>query len=379
MDDPADDCWNWPFWKFGLKRDDLFGSLHDQYNTFASPIQDPTAFHHDVYELSHKASTTDELRRLLDDRKQQRMRELNDTLQSASFEIIANPELIGTEQWQHAVQLFRTQSLDSLVRYFASYLPADHPWYRSSSAYSTSASVSDAGSSVGSLTDSQSSFFDEDDEPQLVDEPYEYPCYSKQEMPASPRSMTMCSDSSVASPIGDDRHAFDFAPTTPARTLSFSESEPDCCDGTSNSDAPCAGCARGIENDVDTTPQSQSRTQPCTISLPQSDITESSTPTPKPEAQSAAFFADAKLSLSTQRYRSRSPSRAHPLSLEHTAPAAHADPRYPPRSRFTRSQRECSPVVQRRRRSPGEPAARIRKALPEVRRSRPRTRRLVDS
>ncbi|KAK3897218.1 hypothetical protein C8A05DRAFT_48083 [Staphylotrichum tortipilum] len=372
MDDPADDCWNWPFWKFGLKRDDLFGSLHAQYNTFASPIQDPAAFHHDVYELSHKASTADELRRLLDDRKQQRMRELNETLQSASFEIIANPELVGTEQWQHAVQLFRTQSLDSLVRYFASYLPADHPWYRSCS---TSASVSDAGSSVCSLTDSQSSFFDEDEETQLVDEPYEYPSYPKQQLPASPRSMTMCSDSSVTSPSEDERHEFDFAPTTPARTLSFSESEPDCCDGTST---PCPSCARGVESDVDTTPQSQSRIEPSTISLPTIDVPESSTPTPKPEAHSAAFFADAKLSLSTQRYRSRSPSRAHPLSLEH-APAAHPDPRYPQRSRFTRSQRECSPAVQRRRRSPGEPAARIKKSLPEVRRSRPRTRRLVDS
>ncbi|EGU71791.1 hypothetical protein FOXB_17700 [Fusarium oxysporum f. sp. conglutinans Fo5176] len=32
-------------------------------------------------------------------------------------------------QWEHAVQLFRTNSLDSLVRYFASYLPIDHIWH----------------------------------------------------------------------------------------------------------------------------------------------------------------------------------------------------------------------------------------------------------
>ncbi|WXC40197.1 hypothetical protein QX201_000035 [Fusarium graminearum] len=31
--------------------------------------------------------------------------------------------------WEHAVQLFQTNSLDSLVRYFASYLPTDHIWH----------------------------------------------------------------------------------------------------------------------------------------------------------------------------------------------------------------------------------------------------------
>ncbi|KAH7200751.1 hypothetical protein BKA60DRAFT_582559 [Fusarium oxysporum] len=34
-------------------------------------------------------------------------------------------------QWEHAVRLFQTNSLDSLVRYFASYLPTDHIWHPS--------------------------------------------------------------------------------------------------------------------------------------------------------------------------------------------------------------------------------------------------------
>jgi len=130
MDDIGDPCWSWPHWKFGLKRADLFTKLHDQYNTFPSTIQDPEAFHHDVYEISNAAATSDEFHRLLQDRKQKRLRELNESLESAAFEIIGNPSLIGTDQWQHAVQLFRTKSLDSLVRYFASYLPNDHPWHQ---------------------------------------------------------------------------------------------------------------------------------------------------------------------------------------------------------------------------------------------------------
>ncbi|KAK2071038.1 hypothetical protein P8C59_005493 [Phyllachora maydis] len=39
---------------FGMKRDDLYGKLQDQYNTLKSSIQDPEAFHHDVFEISTK-------------------------------------------------------------------------------------------------------------------------------------------------------------------------------------------------------------------------------------------------------------------------------------------------------------------------------------
>lgn len=126
-----DQAWEkaWPFWKFGLKYNDLNTTLHDKYNTISSPIQDPDAFHHDVYEISSRANTTADFERLMQERKALRIKELNRMLEDASFEIVGNPDLIGTEQWALAVQLFRTRSLDSLVRYFASYLPADHPWH----------------------------------------------------------------------------------------------------------------------------------------------------------------------------------------------------------------------------------------------------------
>jgi hypothetical protein len=122
MDDPD---WAWPAWKFDMKREDLFTKLHDQYNTYSSAIQDPEAFHHDISEICHKANSVAEFHRLAGGRKHQRLSELNKALDSASFEIIANPCLVSTAQWQHAVQLFRTHSFDSIVRYFGSYLPSD--------------------------------------------------------------------------------------------------------------------------------------------------------------------------------------------------------------------------------------------------------------
>jgi hypothetical protein len=126
MDDPAH---TWPAWKFGLKREDLSNKLHDQYNTYLAPIQSPEAFYHDISEIAHTAHSAAEFHHLAHGRRQQRLNELNEALESASFEIIGNPSLIDTPQWEHAIQLFRTNSLDSLVQYFASYLPQEHRWH----------------------------------------------------------------------------------------------------------------------------------------------------------------------------------------------------------------------------------------------------------
>lgn len=185
-----------------MKREDLYTKLQDQYNTVTLSIQDPDAFHHDVCEISKTAVDSDEFHRMLEERKQFRLDQLNETLQSASVEIIANPSLIGTDQWQHAIQLFRTRSFDSLVMYFASYLPEDHQW------------------SPFAQDPTSKPFFDEVDDPTpiMTHEPLSFIGASKNMIPAShlppsPRSLTMCSDSSSAS--------------TPARTLSFSEPESD--------------------------------------------------------------------------------------------------------------------------------------------------------
>ncbi|KAF9776115.1 hypothetical protein IL306_005748 [Fusarium sp. DS 682] len=126
MDDPAS---TWPAWKFNMKREDLPTNLHDQYNTYLAPIQSPEAFYHDISDIAHTAHSLAEFHNLAHDRRQQRLDELNEALESASYEIIGNPNLIETPQWEHAVQLFRSNSLDSLVQYFASYLPQDHRWH----------------------------------------------------------------------------------------------------------------------------------------------------------------------------------------------------------------------------------------------------------
>lgn len=134
-----------------MKMDDLFTTLHDQYNTFSFTIQEPEAFYRDVYEASRDADSVDDLHRLLADRRQQRLDELHGSFKSLAVEIIANPKLMASDQWQCALRLFRAKSFDSVVRFFASYLPHgyfDHDAWPSDS-------HSDTTSEVGSV-DTQS-------------------------------------------------------------------------------------------------------------------------------------------------------------------------------------------------------------------------------
>ncbi|KAK3693392.1 hypothetical protein B0T22DRAFT_496195 [Podospora appendiculata] len=404
MNDPGDLSWSWPHWKFGLKRDDLFSTLHEQYNTFPSTIQDPEAFHHDVYEISNEATTTDDFYRLLRVRKEQRLRELNESLESAAFEIIGNPSLIGTEQWQHAVQLFRTRSLDSLVRFYISYLPVDHPWHKTAD----SSSASGRSSSVDSLTHSQDSFFDDHyDGPIMTDEPFDFSTSIKSRLPPSPRSMTMCSDSSVASPM-DSQHEYELDILTPARTLSFSESEPDCFLSLPDSEAdldkkdapqptvPVLLAPNSVSDEADSTTydfvESEDITAPSakddTLSINRSSIAsviDSETPTPKPERQATSFF-DVVPSLPHRRHRSVSPSRPQPLpvmevcSLNYDSHDDTSRRRTPTTvlGQPTRLRKRESSPVQRRRRYLGEHATRIQKPIPNANVSRPRGRRRVE-
>lgn len=328
-----------------MKREELFTKLHDQYNTVAFSIQDPEAFHHDVYEISNSASSIDEFHRLLADRKQLRLNELNQSLESASVEIIANPSLIGTHQWQHALQLFRTKSLDSLVRYFASYLPDDHPWHQ------------------GSDDPTSKPFFDdpEDDGSLMTHEPLsintDMPNIPASHLPPSPRSLTMCSEGSAAS--------------TPARTLSFSEAGSDVMvlsgtlsrgfddEETSHSggpDTPTTSISdmseiqslesqpEELEDDDDA--QDENRLAPRSLSVKDEDTNGSETPTPRNEFRSDSYISD-------EAARAISSSRS---------------------SSHHRNVRDGSPgVIRSRRRSPE--LGRVLKPGPDPIRVRPKGRR----
>ncbi|KAI5467495.1 hypothetical protein BGZ63DRAFT_410445 [Mariannaea sp. PMI_226] len=233
MDDPG---WSWPAWKFGMKRDDLFTKLHDQYNTFTLNIQDPEAFHHDVSEISRDAETPDEFHRLMADRRRQRLSELHESLESLAVEIIANPKLMDSEHWQYALQLFRTKSFDSIVRYFASYLPDNFILPRHdindtisiSSSFSETNSVKTESTAASSVDDAPVPCFFSDGV--MVKEPmFIHTNISPSHIvgaPLSPphsESAPTPEDSTASSPEADmEPHGYS---NPPSRSMSFSGSE----------------------------------------------------------------------------------------------------------------------------------------------------------
>lgn len=123
--DYSDPRWNWPCWKFHLSLEDLFGSLYDEFNTIYIPIQEPVAFHHDVFELCSTATTLGEFRKLLKQRRDQRVEELRQCWDAVSIGIAAwPPALEGSEasvdeRWAAFLHFSREFSFDTLNRYFS--------------------------------------------------------------------------------------------------------------------------------------------------------------------------------------------------------------------------------------------------------------------
>ncbi|KAI1492589.1 hypothetical protein F5X96DRAFT_364144 [Biscogniauxia mediterranea] len=346
MDEPGI---SWPAWKFGMKRDDLFTKLHDQFNTIALPIQDPEAFHHDVYEISTTASTTEEFHRLLADRKELRLRELNESLESASVEIIANPTLIGTQQWQHALQLFRTRSFDSLVRYFASYLPDGHPWQQDTTTDPTYKTFFD------DLDDDDDHLAIMTHEPFSMDPSSSIPA---SHLPPSPRSLTMCSENSN--------------PSTPERSLSFSETESDILvlsttllrdfdDGASQPDEPDTP----ITSISDISEAHYPESQPDVHACDEVDATSEVHLSVEEESTNAKTPTTCRDDLSSDSY------------LDHT-PSDLSQPTGSPKSKYTPLQqhvRDVSPGLLSRGRRRSPEVGRIQKSQQDPTRARPKGRR----
>lgn len=377
-----------------MKREELFTSLHDQYNTFPSSIQDAEAFHHDVFEISNAAATVDEFHSLLADRREQRLHELNNGLESASLEIIANPKLIGTQQWQYALQLFRSKSLDSLVRYFASYLPDNHPWHHhpqdQTSSRSTTTTTSSFSDAASHSTASSKPFFDDEERELFTHEPFTF-CTKipASHLPPSPRSLTMCSDSSAASPIDIDHHDFVLNTMSPARTLSFSEPESDLMvhsgmlslpdhddeDETSQSDDPetpttSVSDMSEVRSLPESCPRDEARDESVTPAACENSVeesVESDTPTPRNELNSDSYISAGESCKSSSLSTKSSHQESSPLYT-------HVLHEYVRSSR--KSRRDGSPGWTARRRSPE--VRRVQKPMPDSIRVRPKFRRRID-
>lgn len=388
-----------------MKRDDLFTSLHDQYNTFTYTIQDPEAFHHDVYEISYDADTSTEFHEMLAARRSQRLRELNESLESLAVEIIANPKLMATDQWQHALQLFQSKSFDSMIRFFASYIPEDYLERRHHGQHGRPVSTTSSFSEAASLRTASTTATSVDDhiacspcsldgfgtiDADFTDEPLDFNAeaddYAGQEPLSPPESEMAHSEAS-----SDDALSCGYSSTnTPSRSMSFSGSESgmfspelirrslthDDDDASSRAD-DCETVATSIMDSIEMKHELLSRQETeeeneeddededdiPTTQFPEDDFDtldfydtpSADIPTPKQEA--IAIGDAAQKALASQRLAS--PRRRSPSPKPHCQPHPHHTHR-----------RDGSPLHGIRR-SPEEALSKVQKPSPDVARRRP--------
>ncbi|KAI0398704.1 hypothetical protein F4802DRAFT_592373 [Xylaria palmicola] len=117
-----DQKWHWPAWKFRMNLDELFTTLHDQFNTWPAPLQNFEAFHHDVWEISSTVATKQELFSALELRRKQRSEEMARVWDVIALHLTAGDSMLPNRHWQHGAEFFRTKSLDSMLVFLYSFL-----------------------------------------------------------------------------------------------------------------------------------------------------------------------------------------------------------------------------------------------------------------
>ncbi|KAJ2991412.1 hypothetical protein NUW58_g2522 [Xylaria curta] len=109
--------YKWHFWKFGYKQEDIFGSLHAEYNCMAFAIQDPYAWHTDVCQLSIACKNREEFHAALIKRRDERFKEIRTAWLKTQDELGGDPRSwespnLNRPLWQLPIAGERTRRID---------------------------------------------------------------------------------------------------------------------------------------------------------------------------------------------------------------------------------------------------------------------------
>ncbi|KAI0545449.1 hypothetical protein F4679DRAFT_599425 [Xylaria curta] len=125
--------WRWPHWKFDYKADDLFESLHKEFNCIPFAIQDPCYWFYDVHELINASKTREEFEIALRKRRDERFQEIRKAWSNTVGELALNIPVWGSSEtdqinrWNAFIELSRHFSFGSLLAHFVNYLPKNPP------------------------------------------------------------------------------------------------------------------------------------------------------------------------------------------------------------------------------------------------------------
>ncbi|KAI0202667.1 hypothetical protein F4808DRAFT_69148 [Astrocystis sublimbata] len=117
---------HWPAYSVGMRMPDLWGSLHDDYNTLRISIQCQRAFHLDVRELATAARSHDEFHRLMAERSDARFREVASALDDIGVSLVMTPDRIPYDLWTQFIQFGRSMSAADLAVFLAGFEDPEH-------------------------------------------------------------------------------------------------------------------------------------------------------------------------------------------------------------------------------------------------------------
>ncbi|KAH9900084.1 hypothetical protein F4778DRAFT_739979 [Xylariomycetidae sp. FL2044] len=114
--------YQWPSHLVEHTWDDLYGCLHDRFNTVPFYIQDPFAFHRDATELAYKSDNQEHFYKLMEERKHQRLEELREAFDKITSSLSEGYSAFTLDQTNAIDSAICYGSFDRLVEFFASFL-----------------------------------------------------------------------------------------------------------------------------------------------------------------------------------------------------------------------------------------------------------------
>ncbi|KAH7309000.1 hypothetical protein B0I35DRAFT_515361 [Stachybotrys elegans] len=114
--------YHWPAESIGLEENDLFGHLHERFNTTRIFIQAPESFHRDVSEIVRQADDKEHFYRLMEERKKVRLDQLTKAHTSITAKLGTGYGQLSEEQNFRMLRLGCDASFDSLLDFMASFL-----------------------------------------------------------------------------------------------------------------------------------------------------------------------------------------------------------------------------------------------------------------
>lgn len=112
---------HWNYLNLGMEQEEMFTTLAPRFNVHTIHLLDADAWGRDVAFVSWQARDREEFFRLLQERRDERQKELAEILEKGLRETIGNIQSLPWHHWAYALDVKRFGSWDAVVCFFAEF------------------------------------------------------------------------------------------------------------------------------------------------------------------------------------------------------------------------------------------------------------------